>query len=54
MKVTMIPTVIGTLSTVNKGLVEGLEELEIKGPMETIQSTALMKSSGILKRVLET
>ena len=30
MKVTVIPIVIGTLGTVTKGLVQGLEDLEIK------------------------
>ena len=31
MKVTVIPTVIGTLGTVTKGLVKGLEDLEMRG-----------------------
>ena len=52
-KVTMIQTVIGTLSTVTKGLVQGLEDLEIRGRAGTIQTTALLnteKSSGDLRR----
>ena len=31
MKVTVIPIVIGALGTVTKGLVQGLEDLEIRG-----------------------
>ena len=31
MKVTIIPRVIGALGTVTKGLIKGLEDLEIKG-----------------------
>ena len=31
MKVTQIPIVIGALGTVIKGLVKGLEDLEIRG-----------------------
>ena len=54
MKVTIIPIVISGLSTVTKGLVQGLEDLEITGRVETIQITALLRSARILKRVLET
>ena len=49
MKVTAIP-----IGTVTKGLVQGLEELEIRGGVETTQTTALLKSARILGRVLET
>ena len=42
MKVTFIPIVIGALGTVTKGLVKGLEDLEIRGLVVTIQSTALL------------
>ena len=35
MKVTVIPIVFGKLGTVTKGLVQGLEGLEIRGQMET-------------------
>ena len=35
MKVTAVPIVIDVLSTVTKGLVKGLEELEISSRMET-------------------
>ena len=54
MKVTIIPIVIGALGTVTKELVPGLEDLEIIGPVETIQTTALLRSARILRRVLET
>ena len=36
MKVTWIPIVIGALGTVTRGLVQGLEDLEIRGRAETI------------------
>ena len=35
-KVTVIPIVFGTFGTVNKGLVQELEDLEIRGRMETV------------------
>ena len=53
-KVTMISIVISALSTVNKGLLPRLEDLEIRGRVETIQTTALLRSVRILRRVLET
>ena len=54
LKVTIIPIVIGALGTVPKGLVQGLEDLEITGRVETVQTTALLRSARILRRVLET
>ena len=48
------PIVIGALVTVTKGLVLGLEDLEITGRVETVQTTALLRSVRILRRVLET
>ena len=42
MKVTVIPLVIGALGTVTKGLVKGLEDLKIRGQVETIQTSALL------------
>ena len=50
----IIITVIGVRGTVTKGLVQGLEDLEIRGRQETIQTTALLRSVRILRRVLET
>ena len=54
MKVTIIPIVIGAFGTVTKGLLKGLEDLEVDGRVETIQTTALLKTARILRRVLET
>ena len=38
MNVTVIPVIIGALGTVTKDLVKGLEDLEIRGRVETIQT----------------
>ena len=54
MQVTIIPIVIGTFGTVTKGLLKGLEYLKVGGWVETIQTTALLKTARILRRVLET
>ena len=54
MKVTIIPIVIGAFGTVTKGLLKGLEDLEVGGRVETIQTKALLKTTRILRRVLET
>ena len=54
MKVTIIPIVIGAFGTVSKGLLKGLEDLEVSDRVETIQTTALLKTARILRRVLET
>ena len=54
MKVTIIPIAIGAFGTVTKGLLKVPEDLEVGGPVETIQITALMKTARILRRVLET
>ena len=53
MQVTIIPIVIGAFGTVTKELLKGLEELEVGGRMETIQTTALLRTARILRRVLE-
>ena len=53
MKVTIIPIVIATFGTVTKGLSKGLENLEVGGRVETIQTTALWRTARILRRVLE-
>ena len=45
--------IIAALVTVTKGLVKGLEDLEIRGRVETVQMTALLRSAWILRRVLE-
>ena len=54
MKVTIIPIVIGAFGTVTKGLLKGLEDLEVGVLEETIQTTAFLKTAKILRRVLET
>ena len=36
MKVTIIPIVIGAFGTVSKGLLKGLDDLEVGGRVETI------------------
>ena len=54
MKVTIIPIVIGAFGTVTKGLLEGQEDLEVGDRVETIQTTALLKTARILRRVLDT
>ena len=52
MKVTIIPILIG--ATITKGLVQGLDDMEITGREETVQTTALFRSDRILRWVLET
>ena len=54
MQVTIIPIVIGAFGTVTKGLLKGLEDLEVGRRVETIQTTALLRTARILRRVLET
>ena len=51
MKVTIIPIAIGAFGTVTKGLFKGLEELEVDGRVEAIQTT-LLRMSRIPRRVL--
>ena len=54
MQVTIIPIVIGAFGTVTKGLLKELEDLVVGGRVETIQTTALLRTVRILRRVLET
>ena len=54
MKVTIVPILIGVFGTITKRLLEGLEDLEIGGRVDTIQTTALQRTTRILRRVLET
>ena len=54
MKVTIIPIVIGAFGTVAKGLLEELEDFEVGGRVETIQTRTLLRTARILRRVLET
>ena len=54
MKATIVPIVIGPFGTITKGLLKGLEDLEVGGRVETIQTTALPRMARILRIVLET
>ena len=51
--VAIILIVIGALGKVIKGLIQGLEDMEIRGRVEIIQTTVLVRSTRILRRVLE-
>ena len=53
-QVIIIPIVIGAFGTVTKGLLKELEDLEVGERVETIQTTALLRTARILRRVLET
>ena len=50
----IIPFVIGAFGTVTKGLLKGLEDLEVGGRVETIQTATLLRTARILIRELET
>ncbi len=54
MKLILVTIVIGPLGTVTKGLLKELEDLEIGGRVETIQTTAFLRTIRVLRRVLET
>ena len=54
MRVTIEPIVIGAFGTITKGLIKVLEDLEVGGSVETIQTTTFLRTSKILRRVLET
>ena len=49
---TFMPIIISALGTVTKGLIKGLEDLEIRGRVETLPATKLLRSARILRRVL--
>ena len=51
MQVTIIPIVIGAFGTVTKRLLNGPEDLEVGGRVETIQTIALLRTARILRRV---
>ena len=46
---TIIPIIIGAFGTVTKGLLKGLEDLELGGRVETIQTIALLRTARILR-----
>ena len=52
MKMTIVLIVIGAFGTITKGLLKGLEDLEVGGRIETIQMTALLRTVRILRGVL--
>ena len=54
MQVTIVSIVIGAFGTVTKGLLKGLEDLEVGGRVETTQTTTLLRTARIVRRVLET
>ena len=54
MKVTIIPIAISSFGIVTKGLLKGLEDIEVGGRVEIIQTIALLRTARILRRVLET
>ena len=51
MKVTIVPIVI---TKVAKGLSKGQEDFEFGGRVETIQTTRLLRTTRILRIVMET
>ena len=53
-KVTFIPIIIGALGTGTKGLLKGLEDMEIRVWMETIQTATLLRSARLRRRIRET
>ena len=44
MKVTIVPIVIGAFGTITKGLLKGLEDLEVGGRVETIQNDSIAEN----------
>ena len=54
MKVTIIPIGTSAFGTVTIGLLKGLDDLEIGRRVETIQTTALLRSARMLRGVLDT
>ena len=53
MRVMVIPIVNGAVGMVPKSLEIGLEELKIRGHIETIQTAILLRLTKILRKVLE-
>ena len=45
---------IGAFGTVTKELLKVLDDLEIRGLVETIQTTTSLRTARILRRVLDT
>ena len=53
-EIKFIPIISGALGTVTKGLIRGLEDLKIRGQVETIQTSTPLRSARILRRGPET
>ena len=51
-EVTIIPIVLGAFGTVTKGLLTGLDDLEVGGRVGIIQTTSLLRTARILWRLL--
>ena len=54
MQVTIIPIIMDAFGTETKWLQKGLEDLEVVGRMETIQTTTLLRTARILRSVQDT
>ena len=54
MKVTIISIGISVFGTVTKGLLKGVEDLEVGRRVETIETTVLLRTARILRIVQET
>ena len=54
MRETVMLSIVGALGTIPTGLEKRMEELEISGRIETIETTELLRSTKIFRRVLET
>ena len=54
MRLTVIPNVVGELRTVAQYLLREFEELQFGGLGETIQTTAFLRLTRIMRRVLGT
>ena len=54
LKVTVIPIVVGAFGMFCEGFEKGLEELKIGERIEIIPTTELLRSTRILRRILET
>ena len=51
---TIVQIVVGSFGTVTEGLLKGLEDLEVGGRVETIQTTVALRTARILRRVQDT
>ena len=53
MQVTIMPIVIGAFWTVTIGLLQGLEDLEVGGRVDTVQTATLLRTVRIQRKVLQ-